>query len=117
MDKYVYCNDHGINGLNQQLYRMYKYNEMRKQYFSETGIDYDYIIRLHPDTSFLEVFPDLEDLNFASEGDSASKVFHAHKGTCCCGNEDWFDTGRMMLRATVVGTSSCMYILRDRRKR
>jgi hypothetical protein len=72
---------------------MYKCNEMRKQYTSETGVDYDYIIRLRPDTSILEAFPDLEDLNFESTGDGASKVFHAHKGTCCCGNEDWFGIG------------------------
>ena len=93
MDNYSHPNDHDINGLHQQLYGMYKCNEMRKQYTSETGIDYDYIIRLRPDTSFIEVFPDLEDLNFASEGDGASNVFHAHKRTCCCGNEDWFGIG------------------------
>lgn len=94
MDEYWYPDDHGINGLHQQLYGMYKCNEMRKQYTSETGIDYDYIIRLRPDTSFLGVFPGLEDLDFANIGDRSSKIFHAHKGTCCCGNEDWFGIGR-----------------------
>jgi len=93
MDQYIYPFENGVNGLHQQLYGMYKCNEMRKQYTSQTGIDYDYVIRLRPDTSFLGVFPDLEDLDFANEENGASNIFHAHKATCCCGNEDWFGIG------------------------
>jgi hypothetical protein len=93
MAQYSYSDEYGINGLQQQLYGMHKCNEMRKQYSSETGVEYDYVIRLRPDTSFMKVFPDLENLDFASDQDGASKVFHAHKDACCCGNEDWFGIG------------------------
>jgi len=29
----------------------------------------------------------------ANEENGASNIFHAHKATCCCGNEDWFGIG------------------------
>lgn len=92
LSNYSYNDDYGINGLYQQLYGMYKCNEMRKKYTAETGVHYDYIIRLRPDTSFLDTFPDLEHFDFGN-GVDESKIFVADKNLCCCGNEDWFGVG------------------------
>lgn len=91
-DQYYYPHDYGVNGFYQQHYGLYKSNEMRRIYEKRTGIKYDYVIRLRPDTVMLEPFPAIEDLKFKRD-DGTHLVLYATLGMCCCGNEDWFGIG------------------------
>ncbi len=80
------------DGLVQQMYGLHKCNEMRKQYERESGVRYEYMMRLRPDNMVLEQHPSMSQLDF---GDARSpKILFPTRAKCSGGNEDFYGVGR-----------------------
>lgn len=79
-----------IQGLLQQLKGMYECYQEIERYSTQKMKRYDWIVRLRPDSYFLE-FPTLSDLT--SQDSSGNVVWYASRKHCCCGNEDSFGIG------------------------
>jgi hypothetical protein len=80
------------HGLFYQLYGLHRGNEMRKEQEIETGVKYEYILRVRPDGYFMDKFPALETLDFGEN--PYQNVLFSSFSSCCCGNQDTFGIGR-----------------------
>lgn len=78
-----------MQGLLQQLRGIYDCHIEIERHMAETGIEYDWIVRIRPDYYVMD-FPSLEQLALDSDGKT---VWYANKSVCCCGNEDKFGIG------------------------
>lgn len=77
----VYETKHGFL---QQLKGLFECHQMIKKREIETGVEYDWVVRLRPD-EYVHKFPTLDSLSIESD---KPVIFFANRDTCCCGNED-----------------------------
>lgn len=73
-----------------QLYGSYRCNEAIKSYSMQSGVKYEYKIRLRPDSAFKTPVPLINTINFGPVADCNSSVSF---GTIYY-NEDWFNIGK-----------------------
>lgn len=76
-------------GLLQQLYGMYCCSTMIRKHMIASGVKYDYVVRLRPDTWFHLPMPNIESI-VATKNVIRYADFMYYRG----GNQDWFGLGR-----------------------
>jgi len=75
-------------GLLQQLHGMHRCSVMIRRNMIQSGVEYDYVIRLRPDMAVHELLPPI-----ASLVTSKNIIRYVDESICCCGNVDWFAVG------------------------
>ena len=78
-------------GFLKQLYGLKRCHSMIAKYTADTGVSYEWIIRLRPDNIFFQPFPAAE---LFKQQITKNVIFFSDPSVKCCGNQDIFNVGR-----------------------
>ena len=85
---FYYQNKRHQQGLLQQLKGMHRCSVMIQQYVIQSGLKYDYIIRLRPDMAMYEPMAPISSLLL-----QRNVIKHVDFSVCPGGEKDWFGVG------------------------